>query len=47
MGYVTSIGEAELYSKEKPLKHSRGRNFIWIVIKFHTHVGLIKIQILC
>ena len=45
MGYVAPIGETGLSSKEKPSKHSRGRNFNWIVIKFHTHVGLIKIQI--
>ena len=47
MGYVTPIVEAGLSPKDKPLKHSRGRNFHWIVTKFHTHVGLIKIQILC
>ena len=34
-------------SKEKPLKHSRGGNFDWIVTKFYAHVGLIEIQILC
>ena len=27
MGYVTPIREAELSSKEKPLKYSRSRNF--------------------
>ena len=47
MGYVTPIVEAGLSSKEKLLKHSRGRNFNWIVTKFHTYVGLIKIQVLC
>ena len=47
MSYVTSIEEAGLSFKEKPLKHSRGRIFNWIVTKFHIHVGLIKIQILC
>ena len=44
MGYVTPIGEAGLSSKEKPMKHSRGRNSDWIFTKFHTHVGFIKIQ---
>ena len=47
MGYVTPIVEAGLSSKEKHSKHSRGSNFNWIVTKFHTHVGLIKIKILC
>ena len=47
MDYVTLIGLAGLSSKEKPLKHCRGRNFDWIVSKFHTHVGLIKLKILC
>ena len=47
MGYVTLTVEAGLSSKEKPLKHSRGRNFDYIVTKFHTHVGIIKIHILC
>ena len=47
MGYVTSIVEEGLSSKEKPLKHFRGRNFDGIVTTFHTHVGLIEIQILC
>ena len=44
---MTLIVETGLSSKEKPLKHSRGRNFDWIVLKFHTHIGLIKIQIWC
>ena len=47
MCYVTPIVEAGLSSKEKLLKHSRSRNFNWIVTKFHTPVGLIKIKILC
>ena len=48
MDYVTLIGEAELSSKEKPLKHSRGRNFARnLCMKFHTHIDLFKIQILC
>ena len=41
------IVEAGLSSKEKSLKHSRGRNYDRIGLEFHTHVGLIKIQILC
>ena len=44
ISYVIPIEEAELSSKEKPSKHSRGRNFNCIVFKFHTHVGQIKIQ---
>ena len=47
MGYVTPIEEAGLSSEDKPLKHSRGRNFNLIVIKFHTHVGIIEIQFFC
>ena len=47
MGYVTPIVETGLSSKEKLLKHSRDRNFNCIVTKFHKHVGLIEIQILC
>ena len=43
---MTPIGEAGLPSKEKLLEHSRGRNFDWIVTKFHIDVVLIKIQIL-
>ena len=44
---MAPIKEAGLSSKEKSLKHSRGRNFEWIFIKLYTHVILIKIQILC
>ena len=47
MVYMTPIEEAGLSSKEKPLKSSRGRIFDQIIFKFHTHVGLIEIQILC
>ena len=46
MNYVAPIEGAGLSSKEKALKHSRGRKFNWIVIKFYTHEGLIRIQIL-
>ena len=39
---MTPIVEAGLSSKEKPLIHSRVRNFYWTVTKFHTHVGPIN-----
>ena len=42
MGYVMPVVEAGL-----SLKYYRGRNFDQIVFKFHTHVGVVEIQILC
>ena len=47
MNYVAPIEGAGISSKEKTMNHSGGRNFNWIVIKLYTHVGLIRIQILC
>ena len=47
LGYVALIEEAELSSKEKVIKHSRGRNINRIVTKLNIHVGFIKIQDLC
>ena len=47
MGYVAQIVEAGLFSKEKTIKHSRGRNIHSIFIKLCIQVGLIKIQVLC
>ena len=43
---MTSIKEAGLFSKEKYIKHSRGRNIHSIVTKLDTNVNLIKIQCL-
>ena len=45
MSYVKPIEKAELSSKEKALKRSRGRNFGMIVTKLGSHVDLIKLQI--
>ena len=41
ISYVTPIVEAGLSPKEKPLKHSRGRNFALIVSKLGTKVDLV------
>ena len=43
---MAQIGAAGLSSKEKSVRHSRGRNFDPIVFKIGTHVGLIKPQIM-
>ena len=43
MGYVAQILKAGLSSKEKAIKHSRGRNINFIVSKLCIQVGSIKI----
>ena len=43
MGYVAQIVETGLFSKEKPIKHSRGRNIDSIVSKHCIEIGFIKI----
>ena len=45
MCYVALIEEAGLSSKEKLIKHSRGRNIHSIITKLGKFVGLIKSQI--
>ena len=46
MGYVTPVVETGLSSKEKAIKHTRGRNIHPIVTKLGINVGLMRIQIL-
>ena len=45
LSYVALIGGPGLSSKEKDLKHSRGRNFDLIIPKLGTNVGFIKVKI--
>ena len=45
ISYAAQIGTAGLSSKEKSVRHSRGRNFDPIAFKIGTHLGLIKPQI--
>ena len=45
ISYVAQIRAAGLSSKEKSVRHSKGRNLDPIIFKIGTHVGLIKLQI--